>query len=376
MHLADITMFYAPESGGVRRYLDAKREWLAHNTLCRHTLLAPSSRTVQDTPSVSTLPAPPLPRSNGYRFPLRRGPWQRKLVELAPDLIEAGDPYRLARAALTAGQQLGAPVIGFYHSDLPRLLAQRLGKPSLALTQAYVRRLYRDFDQILTPSRVMHDHLRDLGLERVDVQPLGVNAEAFHPRHRHPHLRRQLGLHKETHLLIFAGRYAREKNLEQLVRAFQQLGPRYHLLLVGPEMPFTSGGNLTCFSHFFSAPELARLLASADALAHAGDNETFGLIALEAMASGIPVVGVEAGAIPELINPAVGTLATSCAPAALAEAIEALFAQDVIAMGREARRQVEEHWTWDRAFTQLFQTYCQLISPHSPTDEHRLRASA
>ncbi|OBS09891.1 glycosyltransferase family 4 protein [Acidihalobacter prosperus] len=376
MHLSDITMFYAPESGGVRRYLDAKRQWLAHNTVCRHSLLAPGTRDTQDTPGVFTLPAPPLPFSNGYRFPLRRRPWTRKLIELAPDLIEAGDPYRLAGAALAAGRALDVPVIGFYHSDLPRLIAKRLGDRSLPIVQAYVRRLYRAFDQVLTPSRTMCEHLLELGVERVAVQPLGVDAEGFHPRNRDPHLRRQLGIGPQTHLLIFAGRYAREKNLEQLVQAFTRLGPRYHLLLVGPDMPFASTGNVSCFSHFFSAPELARMLASADALAHAGDNETFGLIVLEAMASGIPVVGVEAGAIPELVNPAVGALARSSAPHHLAEAVEALFTRDVAAMGREARRQVEAHWTWDRAFSQLFQTYCRLIDPHQPGHETSRRVSA
>ncbi|AOV17491.1 hypothetical protein BJI67_10845 [Acidihalobacter aeolianus] len=376
MHLCDITMFYAPESGGVRRYLDAKRQWLAHHTLARHSLLAPGTRLAQDTPGTFTVPAPPLPFSNGYRFPLRRGPWVRKLVELSPDLIEAGDPYRLAGAALTAGERLGVPVIGFYHSDLPRLLAKRLGPRTLPITQAYVRRLYRRFDHVLTPSRTMLEHLQELGVERVSVQPLGVDAVGFHPRHRDPHLRRQLGIGAHTHLLIFAGRYAREKNLEQLVEAFKRLGPHYHLLLVGPDMPFPSNGNVSCFSHFFSAQELARMLASADALVHAGDNETFGLIVLEAMASGIPAVGVDAGAIPELINPAVGALARSSAPAHLAEAVEHLFTQDVAAMGREARRQVEAHWTWDRAFTQLFQTYCRLLGAGSPEQETGRRASA
>lgn len=359
-HIADVTMFYAPQSGGVRRYLDAKRAWLAHHTPWRHSLLTPGLHAGEPAPGHYTLPAPPLPFSNGYRFPLRRAAWCRKLTELAPDLIEAGDPYRLARAALEAGQQLGVPVLGFYHSDLPRMLDKRLGRWTLAAVRRYVRVLYREFDQVLTPSRSMRDTLLDIGVERVAVQPLGVDIAQFHPHRRDAALRGRLGIPEESRLLVFAGRYAREKNLDQLVRAFALLGPQYHLLLLGPDMPYRSGGNITCQSRFFSAAELAPMLAGADALIHAGDTETFGLIVLEAMASGLPVVGVDAGAIPELVTPEVGVLARSSRPEHLADAVRALFEHDTSAMGRTARLRVEEHWSWDSAFSALIERYSAL----------------
>lgn len=72
--------------------------------------------------------APPIPFGNGYRFPLRRGGWVSTLLALQPDVIEAGDPYITAWAALDAGRKLDVPVLGFYHSDLPRLITNRLGE--------------------------------------------------------------------------------------------------------------------------------------------------------------------------------------------------------------------------------------------------------
>lgn len=376
MHLCDLTMFYAPHSGGVRRYLDAKHDWLARHTLVRHTLLTPGPYRGLLAPHQHILYAPPLPFSDGYRFPLRTRPWVQYLLELSPDLIEAGDPYRLGWAALQAGQRLGIPTIGFFHSDLPRMIAARFGNWTGAASRRYIRHLYNRYDRVLTPSRVMHDQLLECGVTKVQVQPLGVDAERFHPRLRGEHLHRELGLSRDVRLLIFAGRYAREKHIDRLIGAFRLLGPDYHLLLVGPEMPCPSVANVSSFSRFVGVDELAPLIAGSDALVHAGDTETFGLIVLEAMASGIPVVGVNAGAVAELVTPDTGVLAQSSAACDLADAIAGLFEQDVARMGRAARHAVEARWTWDRTLARLFETCLEMLGrPHVGTPQENAHAA-
>jgi alpha-1,6-mannosyltransferase len=378
MHLCDITMFYAPHSGGVRRYIEAKHDWLSRQTFVRHSLLTPGSYKGRLAPYQHTLTGLPLPFSDGYRFPLRIQPWIRVLENLSPDLIEAGDPYRLSWAALEAGQCLGIPTIGFYHSDFPRLITARFGKRAGRLAERYIEHLYTRFDLVLAPSRVMQQQLQALGVSRSRVQPLGVDTERFNPRLRSRQLRRELRLGRHTRLLVFAGRNAREKHLDSLIRAVDQLGSKYHLLLVGPGMPQPSVSNVSVFSRYVDATELAGLLASSDALVHAGDMETFGLIVLEAMASGVPVVGVDAGAVPELVTSSTGMLARSSTPAHLAEAITALFERDVRQLGRAARQAVESHWTWDRTLHNLFGIYQELLGVSSPgaQQEDLIRAIA
>lgn len=376
LHVCDVTMLYAAHSGGVRRYIEAKHEWLIRHTDIRHTVIAPGSPAQRLAPYQQTLAAWPLPFSGGLRFPLRAEPWCALLQALLPDIIEAGDPYRLGWAALAAGQRLGVPTAGFYHSDLPSLVRARLGQRAGRLAERYVAHFYSQLDLVLAPSRAMQRELLGLGLPRVRVQELGVDAERFHPRRRSGRLRRELGLKCDTRLLVFAGRNAREKRLDNLMQAVKRLGSRYHLLLVGPQMVRPAQDNVTVFSRYVDARELAVMLASADALVHAGDAETFGLIVLEAMACGIPVVGVAAGAVPELVTPATGTLARSSAPAHLAEAIAALFEQDVRAMGYAARRTVEARWTWDSAFRGLLAVYEELLEPGGArVDEDLVRAA-
>lgn len=356
MHIADITMFYAPASGGVRTYLDAKHRRLGLIPNVRHSLLIPGP-SARNANGIHEVPAPPLPFGNGYRFPLRLAPWCNVLHELQPDLIEVGDPYLTAWAALGARRRLDVPVIGFYHSDLPLLVSNRMGNWFTPNVEAYVSKLYGNFDRVLAPSQVMAHKLRRLGIDNVHVQRLGVDLVTFHPEHRDPGLRAELGLADDTRLLVFAGRGSREKNLPVLLECMQRLGKRYHLLLVGSHMPAGVPDNVTVFDSFRPAAEVARLLASADLLVHAGDQETFGLVILEAMASGTPVVAVAAGAFREIVDPACGQL---CAPGdgrAMAIAVQEVFERNVAQLGQTARRHVEQHYSWDSVVSGLLEHY-------------------
>jgi alpha-1,6-mannosyltransferase len=98
-------------------------------------------------------------------------------------------------------------------------------------------------------------------------------------------------------------------------------------------------------------------MASADALVHAGDVETFGLVYLEAMACGRPVVAAHGGAAAEIVDPACGVLARPGGVGALAEAVDALYQRDIDALGAKARARVEEHFTLDHSMQRLLALY-------------------
>ncbi|MFC0339033.1 alpha-1,6-mannosyltransferase [Kushneria avicenniae] len=366
MHIADMTMFYAPSSGGVRTYLDAKRRRLNATANIRHTLLVPGEDyTHLDDDHRVNVPAAPLPFSNGYRFPLTRGPWRRALRDVRPDLVEAGDPYTVGWAAIAGARELDIPLVAFYHSDLPTMISNRLGAWSRPVINTYIQRLYAHYDRVLAPSNVMAQRLERLGIQHVRVQPLGVDLKTFHPSLRDDSVRTELGLSEETRLLVFAGRGSQEKNLHILLEAMQKLShqscPPCHLLLVGSSMPTQVPDNVTVINHFCPTAEIARYFASSDALLHAGTQETFGLVVLEAMACGIPVVATRAGALAENVPEGCGMLCAPLDSDDMMRSILALFENDARAMGQRARAHVERHHDWNIVVQGVTNHYQELL---------------
>jgi alpha-1,6-mannosyltransferase len=362
MHLVDTTLFYSPTSGGVKRYLTAKHDWLRANTSWKHSILVPGETEHVEHGAVSHVPGYPWPGTFNYRLPLNPRRWTRLLDELQPDLIEAGDAFHPAWCAWRVAQRRQIPLAAFYHSNMPQLIARRIGSLSERVLGRYARWLYERFDVVFAPSRLMCDFLNSLGVRHTVHQPLGVDAEIFTPSRRIPDLRAKLGLPEDARLLAYAGRFSGEKNMDVLLQAFARLGKPYYLLLIGGDRHARPTSNVMMLPYRRDSIELAQWLASVDALVHAGTKETFGLVVLEAMACGRPVVAARAGAIPEIVDESVGLLAEPSHGASMAEAIAALYERNIEAIGAAARARVLKHFTWARAFSAQVNVYASLAS--------------
>jgi alpha-1,6-mannosyltransferase len=374
MHLVDTTLFYSPTSGGVKRYLSAKHAWLKAHTSWQHTIVVPGEEDHFEPGEVSTLSGFPVPGTFNYRLPVDPRRWTRILSALNPSVIEAGDAFHPAWGACRVAQQRDIPIAAFYHSNLPQILGRRFGG---GLTERilcrYLRWLYERFDVVFAPSRLMCEFLNSMGVYHTMYQPLGVDAEIFHPKRRKAGLRARLGLASDTRLLVYAGRFAGEKNLPVLLQAFARLGSPYHLLMIGGDREARPTGNVTMLPYRRDSLELAEWIASADALVHAGTKETFGLVLLEAMACGRPVVAARASAIPEFVDESVGMLAEPCSGESMAEAIAALYERDIEAIGATARARVLRRFTWQKAFQQQLAAYAWLVGARRlPVPEHQI----
>ncbi len=360
MHLVDTTLFYSPTSGGVKRYLTAKHAWLGAHTSWLHSIVVPGPTTQVMRGGVSTLRGIPIPGTFNYRLPLDPRRWNRLLDSLEPDLLEAGDAFHPAWSSWIVARRRGIPLAAFYHSNLPQLIGRRIGSVSERVIGRYVRWLYERFDVVFAPSRLMCQFLNHLGVQHTVHQPLGVDAEIFRPERRTAELRGRLGLSSRVRLLAYAGRFAGEKNLPVLLHAFAKLGSPYHLVMIGGDREARPTANISILPYRQDSLELARWIASADALVHAGTKETFGLVILEAMACGRPVVAARAGAIPEFVDNSVGVLAEPNSGERMAEAIASLFERDIDAIGAAARSRVLRQFTWNKAFQAQTAVYASL----------------
>ncbi len=343
------------------------------HTRMRHSVIAPrapgtpgtagaeaSASTAVPEPELIGLPSLPVPWNSGFRWPLSTAVATRSLLRLAPTLIEAGDPYQCAWSALQARDRLHNHALIFHHSDLPHLAEERFGSLARIAAERYLQRLYREFDSVLAPSATMAAGLRALGIERVRQQPLGVDTRLFSPLRRDPGLRARLGIADDTCLLVYAGRFSREKNLGALVQAARRLGPAFHLLLIGAGDVRDAGSQVSVLSYERSEAALAALLSACDLFVHPGAHETFGLVVLEAMACGLPVLGVRAGGVGELVDDEVGLLVEGDSTDALCEGLQRLAATDLRRLGKQARMRACRRHDWHCVLPQLLAHYRQL----------------
>jgi alpha-1,6-mannosyltransferase len=361
MHLVDTTLFFSPTSGGVRRYLTAKHDWLRANTTYRHTMLVPGEQDHLEPGGLSTIAGHRVPGTFNYRLPLAPRHWVHMLEALEPDLIEVGDAFHPAWCAARVAERRRIPLVAFFHSNLAQIIGRRFGNGIGRAIGRYLRLTYERCDLVFAPSRQMCRYLASLGIERTVLQPLGVDASIFSPARRTLDLRRELELPEHARLLLYAGRFSREKNIHVLRGALERLGAPYHLLLIGGGRHDRPAANVTVLPYRRDSIELASWIASADALVHAGSRETFGLVILEAMACGRPVVATRAGAIPELVDESVGLLAEPESVDGMAQAIAALYERDIEALGAAARARVLARYTWSQALPQQLAAYMQLI---------------
>ena len=360
--LVDTTMLYAPRSGGVKRYLLSKKAWLESNRPgVAHSLVVPGPRHEAGDDGVIKLHATKLPFGDGYRWPSSVQRWGAWVAALEPSVIEAGDPYTPGQGALEAGQRAGCPVVGFCHSDPAGLAALHFGEWAKKPVEKRWAQLFSQFDRVVSPSRFIARRLEEAGVRDIVIRPLGVEIDTFHPDRRdRDWLLKKLDLPDSARLLCFAGRPAREKNIGVLIEAVQKLGAPYHLVLVGAGAGMPAEERVISLPYEANPRVVAKIIASCDAFVHANDKEPFGLIVLEAMACGRPVVGVNAGGVAETVDDTVGQLARSADPGHYAEAVEALFRRDIEAIGQAARARTVERFAWSRVFEDLCTVYADV----------------
>ena len=185
LKICDLTQFYSPLSGGVKRYVHEKINYIqARSPDDEHILIIPGPKTEVvsgERSRIYSIRSPFVSRSSRYRALLNLRAIGEILERERPDIIESGDPYQVGWKAVFAGRSLKIPVVGFYHSHFPEAYLRGPARLLRAPAQRYVRALYNRFEATLVPSQQLARVLENWGVDNVRTVNLGVNTETFSP---------------------------------------------------------------------------------------------------------------------------------------------------------------------------------------------------
>jgi alpha-1,6-mannosyltransferase len=385
MRIAEVAEFYSPTGGGVRSYIDRKFQ---ATTARGHELfvIAPAAEDrfePRSSGGVVWVRSPPMPMDANYRMFWRADPVFSRLSALEPDVVEASSPWR--GAWIAAAWPGPAPRALFMHADPVATYPQRWLSPLVGPDRvdrlcspywAYLRRLSRRFHQVVAGGEWLAERLAANGIGNLRLISLGVERDVFSPARRDESLRRELlaacSLPASATLLLGVGRFHPEKRwptVIEAVRRANRVAPM-GLVLVGDGLDRANvlraaGGDPRIH---FRAPIrdralMAALMASADALVHGGESETFGLAVAEAAASGAPLVVPDRGGCARLAHPASSETYRSGDVAEATAALLRLHARGPAALRTAAVRLASQARADTRHYAELFAEYEALSHP-------------
>ncbi len=318
MRIVDVSEFYSPAGGGVRSYVDRKMALLAEAGHEMIVLAAASEDRVEaraDGGTVIWIRSPAMPFDPNYRMHWDAAPVHAWLDRLQPDVVEATSPWR---PAWIVGSWHGRAVRSFLlHGDMLASYPRRwLGPimPQQSIDRAfdwfngYLNRIAARFGGVTVGGTSLAARLEERGVGPVRCVPMGIDASTFSPGHRDPALRAELlaacSLPPTATLLVGVGRHHSEKRWPLVIAGVQAaaIEKPIGLVIVGGGVDEAAAVRAAAGSpHVRLLPAtrdraaLARLLASADALVHGCESETFGMVVAEALASGTPLIVPDEG---------------------------------------------------------------------------------
>jgi alpha-1,6-mannosyltransferase len=318
MKILDICAFYAPKGGGVRTYVERKLKAgaaLGHEIV----IVAPGEVTRTETRGAAAriewIRSPRFPLDFNYRYFDDNAAVHALLDREAPDVIEVSSPWRSPSiVADWNGKAVRSLVM---HADPLSAYAYRWFDPIAERSTIdryfdvfwrHLRRLDAAYDIVVSASDGLSERLRAGGLCNVTTNPMGVDPGIFSPQLKDPDLHSRLlarcGLQSDATLLLGVGRLSAEKRWPLVINAVAAAGARHPvgLMLVGDGRERQTiiraiGGNphIQLLAPITDRTALATLIASASALIHGCEAETFCMVAAEALASGLPLIVPDQG---------------------------------------------------------------------------------
>lgn len=298
------------------------------------------------------------------------------LAEFKPDVVHNMTEFFMGTTGLGYGRAHGVPSISNYttnfsqYADYYKLY---LLKPTI---WNWMRWFHNQSDLTLCPSRSAQKILESHGITNTGIFSRGIDSKRFHPLLRRTAFRDHFGITGKT-AFLYVGRISVEKDLDTLGEAYRIIKQKYgnNVALVitgdGPHMEKCRRAfpDDTVFTGLRTGPELSELYASCDIFVCPSSTETFGNVVLEAMASGLPVIGSNAGGVGELIENGVnGLLFSPGSPASLSRNMEKLMQNPSLAAFLKANGHTfAKNRSWDYIVDGLIGTYHTVIKKYALT---------
>lgn len=308
MRIALFTEVFLPKIDGVvtriTRTLDALHE-LGHEVL----IFAPH-RPPKTYKNFKIINVPGIPLRPWYPeliLGLPRPRLGRELDRFQPDIVHVVNPVVLGLWGTTIAKQRNLPLLASYHTNLTDYTTHFKLPLLTPFSRSFLRDVHNQAHVNLCTSAPMVASAKALGIKRVRLWPKAVDTERYQPSHYSQTMRARLSEGEvEKPLMLYVGRLSLEKRLEWLYAPMQSL-PDVRLAMVGSgpaeaQLKTQFKDTATVFTGYMSGQNLAEAYASADVFAFPSTTETLGFVAMEAMASGVPVVGARAGGIPDIIQ--------------------------------------------------------------------------
>lgn len=387
MRLLFFTDTYLPQVNGVSRTLGRFSDYL-QRTGTEHLIVTPRTgdhrtRTPAGLAGSGDLPVRSLASIPFALYPQCRlalpmmASLRQEIEAFQPDLIHLLTPFNVGLSGLRFARRHGIPHVASYHTHFDRYMEHYHMKALIPAYWAYTRWFHQSCSAVFAPSTETVDVLREQGLHRLRIWSRGVDASLYSPAKRNPDLRQKLGITAPL-LLLYVGRIAPEKDIDTLTAIMHALPDplrsQVHWLVAGDgprlqQLQDEAPPGVT-FLGYQEGEELAELYASADLFVFPSSTETFGNVVLEALASGLPVIGAAAGGVQELVaDGRTGRLCEPRQPEAFVRAIsELLSSPQQLAAHREAARQAALQRSWDSIFSDLVQDYASILDAQRAAD--------
>ena len=331
------------------------------------------SRQYKDVP-IRSLPSLSFPLYPEARLGFTTLSLYRDLAAFNPDVAHLFHPVMTGIPAMGMLKWMDVPTVTSFHLDYARLANQfKLGLFDLGFTRPLIDELTKNVfnwsDYSLAPSRLVQRQMQSLGISNVGLWRRGVDAKAFHPGFRSAATRQEMTQgHPDETILIYVGRLSQEKQIEHIRPALEKI-PNCRLVLVGdgparPALERYFAGLPVTFMGYLCGERLSQAYASADIFVFPSRLETFGLVVIEAMAAGLPVVASRVGGVTDIVEEGkTGYTFNSGDSAALLNGIRQIASsrENMRRMGMQARSYAETQ-SWDAIMDEVIDIYASLIA--------------